>query len=65
VIVDATKNPRAYKASNSPDGRRIVFGCNCPDGDAITANADGSGIALIGDLPGYIEHWSDWGVANP
>jgi len=66
VIVDATKNPRAYKASYSPDGRRILFGCNGPDGDAIcTANPDGSGLALIGDLPGYIEHWSDWGVVAP
>jgi Tol biopolymer transport system component len=66
VIVDATKNPRAYKASYSPDGRRILFGCNGPDGDAIcTATPDGSGLALIGDLPGYIEHWSDWGVVAP
>lgn len=66
VIVDATKNPRAYKGSYSPDGRRILFGCNGPDGDAIcTANPDGSGLAFIGDLRGSIEHWSDWGVAAP
>jgi Tol biopolymer transport system component len=66
VIVDAAQNPRAYKATYSPDGLHIVLGCNGPEGDSIcTANADGSGLALIADLPGYIEHWSDWGVATP
>jgi Tol biopolymer transport system component len=64
VLVDSTANPRAYKASYAPDGQHILFGCNGPEGDAICiANADGSGINLIGDLPGYVEHWSDWGRA--
>jgi dipeptidyl aminopeptidase/acylaminoacyl peptidase len=66
VIIDKQMNPRAYKASYAPDGRHIVLGCNGPEGDAICiANADGSGLALIGDLPGYLEHWSDWGRAAP
>lgn len=66
LIIDNAKNPRAYKASYAPDGRHILFGCDGPEGDAIcVANADGSGISLLGDLPGAVEHYSDWGVATP
>jgi Tol biopolymer transport system component len=66
VIVDASMNPRAYKASYSPDGSRILFGCEgaVTDNDAIcVANADGSGLTLLIDDPVAHEQYSDWGVA--
>ena len=66
VIVDASMNPRAYKASYSPDGSRILFGCEgaVKDNDAIcVVNADGSGLRLLIDDPVDHEQYSDWGVA--
>ena len=67
VIVDASMNPRAYKASYSPDGSRILFGCEgaVAENDAIcVVNADGSGLRLLIDEP-FHEQFSDWGVAAP
>jgi hypothetical protein len=66
VLVDRTTTARAYKGSYAPDGRHILFGCDRAGADALCiANGDGSGLTYIADLPGYVEHWSDWGPAAP
>jgi dipeptidyl aminopeptidase/acylaminoacyl peptidase len=58
LVGDATHG--VYKPAYSPDGSRIVFGC---DGAVCTMNADGSDVVELIRAAGLEFNHFDWGVA--
>jgi TolB protein len=65
VLVAGTATQRGFKPSYSPDGERIVFGCQGTAGDdaMCLADADGTNIVTLVDQPGVHENHFSWGVA--
>lgn len=51
-----------YKPAYSPDGSKIVFGC---DGDVCVMNADGSDVVKLVDVAGVELNHFAWGATQP
>jgi Tol biopolymer transport system component len=64
VLLKGTSTQTGFKASYSPDGASIVFGCFGSAGDTATCvmNADGSNVHVVADEPNVDENQFSWGV---
>jgi TolB protein len=63
LIYNGRANLPAYKPHFSPDGTKILFGCQNGSPDICVMNADGSNVVDIISTPNFRDNFPSWGVA--